>query len=197
MRCKGPTSALALLLLSPLGAWAQEPQVPSPAPPDAPAAEPRPAGTTAGVALPANTVIELEVVDAVSSHSGKPGDFFRLRVLAAIQVDGRVLIPAGTPAMGQIVHAQKAGGGGRGGELILAARYLDLPQGRIELRAGFGASGRPRTGAAAATAVVVGVFGMQVKGKELEVPAGHALSARLAADTTFHPLPDTLQEMPP
>jgi hypothetical protein len=147
------------------------------------------AAAPAVLSLPANTVIELETVDTVNSRLNKPGDFFKLRVAAEVRIGGVLVIPAGTPATGQVVHAAKAGGGGKAGELILAARFLSLPQGEVRLRSGFGATGRGRIGASLATALAVGVFGMLVKGKNLELPAGTALSARLAADTVFSPSP--------
>ncbi len=138
--------------------------------------------------LAANTAIELETVDPVSSRTSKTGDFFKLKVHAdVLGADGAVLIPAGTPAVGQVVHAARSGGGGKGGELILAARYVELPQGQVKLRSGFGAAGKARVGATLATSVVVGPFAMLIKGKDLELPAATPLSARLAQDTSFAP----------
>lgn len=138
--------------------------------------------------LAANTTIELETVDHVSSKTSKTGDFFKLKVRAdVLAADGAVLIPAGTPAVGQVVHAARSGGGGKGGELILAARYVELPQGQVKLRSGFGAAGKARVGATLATSMVVGPFAMLIKGKDLEVPAATPLSARLANDTSFTP----------
>lgn len=151
----------------------------------APVAAPAPAPPR----LPANTVVELETVDTIGSRLNKPGDFFKLRVAVDVRIGDVLVIPAGTPATGQVVHAAKAGAGGKGGELILAARFLRLPQGEVRLRSGFGATGRARVGASLATSVVVGVFGMLVKGKDLELPAGTPLSARLASDTEFPPPP--------
>ena len=140
-------------------------------------------------ALPANTVIELEMVDAVSSETSKPGDFFRMRVAVGITSGQRLLVPAGTIAVGQVVHAARSRGGGKGGELILAARYLELPQGQVKLRSGFGAAGANRTRTSLALSYVVGPFAMLVKGKRMEMPAGAALSARVAADTPISFLP--------
>ena len=136
-----------------------------------------------GVLLKVNTVIELELVDPVSSKTSKPGDYFKLRVAAPVSSGDVVLIPVGTPAMGQVVHAQKAGIGGKGGELIVAARYLDTPHGQIKLHSGFGAVGKDRTGAALATAIAFGIVGMAVKGKEMALPAGQHVLARVAIDT--------------
>jgi len=138
--------------------------------------------------LAANTVIELETIDAVSSRTSKTGDFFKLRVRTdVLAADGTILIPAGTPAMGQVVHAARSGGGGKGGELILAARYVELPLEQVKLRSGFGAAGKARVGATLASSVVIGPFAMLIKGKDLELPAATPLSARLAQETSFAP----------
>jgi hypothetical protein len=148
-----------------------------------------PASASTAIVLPANTVIELEMVDSISSKTSKPGDLFRLKVALPVMVNGVEAIPQGVPVVGQVVHAQKARGGGKAGELILAARYVELPHGQIKLRSGFGAAGKNRTGAALATSIAIGVFGMLVRGQELELPAGHALSARVAADTPIQTTP--------
>lgn len=143
----------------------------------------------AAALLPANTVVELEMVDAVSSETSQPGDFFKMRVAVAIVSGEQVLVPAGTPAIGQVVHAQKSRGGGKGGELILAARYLELPQGQVKLRSTFGAAGAHRVKTSLALAYAVGPFAMLVRGKRVEMPAGAPLSARVAADTPISSLP--------
>jgi hypothetical protein len=175
---------LSILLSAVLvGAAATTAAVPVPVP-----AAPAMPAVPATLRLPANTVVELETVDAVSSKTSKPKDFFRLRVAEDVRVDGRVLIPAGTEATGQVVHAAKSGAGGKAGELILAARAIKLPQGDVRLRSGFGAAGQQRTGAALATSIAVGVFGLFVHGKELMLPAGTPVSARVAEDTDL-PLP--------
>lgn len=138
--------------------------------------------------LATNTPVELETIDAVSSRTSKAGDFFKLKVRAdVLAADGAILIPSGTPAVGQVVHAARSGSGGKGGELILAARYLELPQGQVKLRSGFGAAGKARVGATLASSVVIGPFAMLIKGKDLELPAATPLSARLAQDTNFAP----------
>ena len=140
---------------------------------------------TAEFVLPANTVIELEMVEPVGSKTSKPGDLFQLRVATAVELNGSVLIAAGTPAVGQVVHATRSGTGGKAGELILAARYLDMPHGQVKLRSSFGAAGKNRVGTSAGMVVVTGVFGMLVRGRDVELPAGSPLSARLAIDTIF------------
>lgn len=157
--------------------------------------------TTAGLLVPANTVVELEMVDSVSSRTSKPGDIFLLRLAAPLVIDGTELLPAGTPATGEVVHAAKSGFGGKPGELLLAARFIDAPQGRIKLRAGLGAAGQDNTKASIGVAIVAGaglagaVVGMAVRGKDLELDAGTRVSARISADPA--PLPAAPVSFPP
>lgn len=151
--------------------------MPAPAPAELAPAE-------AMAALPVvrpDTVIELELVDAVGSRTSRPDDFFALRVAADVSQDGRVVIPAGSAAVGQVVHAQKAGGGGKAGELILAARHVETPGGRIRLRSTFGAAGQHHTVASLVTAQFIGPFAMVVRGGEIVLAPGTRLVARTAA----------------
>ena len=150
--------------------------------PSAIAAESAPGPSVAAAAptLPANTVVELEMVDSVSSETSQRGDFFKMRVAVPVSWQGQVLVPAGTIAVGQVVHVQKAKGGGKGGELILAARHLELPQGPVKLRSTFGAAGANRVRTSLALAYAVGPFAMLVNGKVVAMPAGSPLSARVA-----------------
>jgi len=151
----------------------------------APVATDQPIASPSASVLPANSVVELEMVETISSVTSKRGDFFKLRVAIDVKFGDTVLIAAGTPVVGQVVHANAAGAGGKAGELILAARYLELPQGQVKLRGSFGAAGKNRVGAALATSFFGGPFGMMVRGKESVLPAGSALSAKIAEDTSI------------
>ena len=51
-----------------------------------------------------------------------------------VAVDGEVVIPAGAACVGEVVHAAKAGFGGKAGELILASRFVRLGDREIKLR---------------------------------------------------------------
>jgi len=139
--------------------------------------------------LPANSVVELEMLDTVSSATSKRGDFFRMRVVHALRAGDFELVPAGTVAVGQVVHAQKAGMGGKAGELILAARYLETPQGQVPLHSTLGAVGVSRTTQSMAVSVALGPLGLVVKGKTVSLPAGSTISVRVAADTLVTPSP--------
>lgn len=136
------------------------------------------------------TLVEIEIAEPLSSKVNKRGDKFQLKLAAPIVWNGQPVVPAGTPGMGEIVHADRSRSSGRPGELLLAARYLDASGQQIPLR-GFklGAAGKDRTGLAAGAVFAVGLLGLFIQGGEIEIPAGTRANAKLAADVSLPALP--------
>ncbi len=169
-----------------------------------------PAGATRTTfPLVANTLFEVETLDPISSKANHAGDTFALRLRQPLRYGAVELVPAGTPVHGEVTHADQNKWGGMAGELILATRYVQLPQGRLKLRASIAASGRNRIDASATTTVLFGIAGVFIQGKNKLLPPGTELSARLAEPVTFHcegavapapipaePLPATSEENP-
>ncbi|MBU8977732.1 hypothetical protein JI752_016405 [Lysobacter sp. MMG2] len=133
--------------------------------------------------LCAGQEVELELAEPVGSASHKNGYRFRLRLAKPLIRDGVVVVPAGTPGIGEVVHAQASRGGGKPGELLLAARFLELPDGPLTLRAmKLAARGKDNMNASLATSFVAGPFALFVHGGEIEIPAGTRALAKLAQD---------------
>jgi hypothetical protein len=133
--------------------------------------------------VPKETEVHFALETPVSTATAKPGDVFRLRTTAPVVVDGVERIPAGTPATGQVVHAQKAGAFGKAGELILAVRRIDLAPTSVPMHKLEPLVGRDRSAGAMAVAVAVGPFAAFVRGGQIVVPAGTEVIAFVAADT--------------
>ena len=132
--------------------------------------------------VPAGTPIEIEIRDALGSAQSQRGDKFAFVLHTPIVVGERIVIPAGTPGVGEVVHAERARGGGKPGELILAARYIDLEGRHIALRGmKLGVTGVDKSGKAIglATIPIVGLF-TYVRGGETVVPQGALAGAKLA-----------------
>ena len=135
------------------------------------------------VRLAAETPVQIEIGAEISSRTGKIDDWFPIRLAAPIEVDGKVLIPAGATGQGQIVHAAKARALGKPGELILAARFIACGDARIELRS-FRVSngGKDNSGLIVAGSIAAGVFAaplMFVSGGEVIVPNGATGTAKV------------------
>lgn len=133
--------------------------------------------------IAAGTPVELEIVDAVSSADRKRGDRFAIRLHAELRHGEAVVIPAGTTGVGEIVHGERSRGGGKPGELLLAARYLELDGVQIPLRGlKFGGQGQDKTHVALGTSFALGPFAHFIHGREIEIPAGTVVTAKLAQD---------------
>lgn len=188
-------AAVAMLLAAPAGA--QGPDAPAVQPP-APATGPAmgEAAKPACCTIPAMTPVEIEITQAVGSKDNHPEDHFTFRLAEPILVDGKTLVPAGTPGVGEVVHAAKARAMGKAGELILAARYLDLGGQHIPLRTfrygrsqGKDPSQTVGWASAAAGAVVpaAGFVAFLIAGGDVHIPAGTRATAKVAADTHVPP----------
>lgn len=142
------------------------------------------------VTVPALTPVKLELLMALGSKISKTGDVFPIRLAEPIVINGAIAIPAGTSGAGEVIHAKKSGGGGVGGELVLAARYLDVDGQKLRLRSmNLGLSGRTKTDtvnsiaiAGAASPVPIGLLGLFITGGQVTVAAGTIADAKTAED---------------
>jgi|GEM_PF-956477 len=149
---------------------------------------------TACCVVPAGSPVLLEILDPLTSASAARGDTFRFRLAEPVRLGDAIVIPAGVEGRGEIIHAQRAGSGGKAGELLLAARHLDYAGSPVALRAmKLGGGGTNRTNTSLAVALVTGPFGLLVKGGNIEIPVGTLAQAKLAdafmvgEDTTAPP----------
>jgi len=136
-----------------------------------------------GCQIALDALVELEIAEAISSTRQKRGDKFALKLHAPVTCDGTTLIPTDTTGIGEIVHAEPSHGGGKPGELLIAARYLELNGTRWRLRGlKLGGKGQDKTNEAVAASFALGPFALFIHGKEIEIPAGTLVTAKLAQD---------------
>jgi len=153
----------------------------------APAAAEDPAAAGPAIAccvIPAETPVEVELLQAIGSGRSRTGEMFPVRLAAPIVIGGRTLVPAGAGGMGEIVHAAPRRLVSRApGELILALRYLDAGGTRIPLhRLRFSHSGRVGPGLRPVGSAGVPSPGM---GMDLDVPVGTRLEGRTRDDVAI------------
>lgn len=131
--------------------------------------------------IPAGTSVTLRIKQPVSSRTAKRGDLFEIELVNDIYIDAAPVIPAGTKGVAQVVHASPKGFGGRAGELIVAARYLEASGRRISLRkTKFSSAGSDNAGAAIATTIAAPVIGLFVTGTSVDLPIGGIIVAETA-----------------
>ncbi len=165
------------------------------------------------VALPAGTVVTVRLASAVGSKLSVNGDHFRATVAEPVEVDGKVVLPAGAEALGKVVEAVPQGRFKGAAELRLVletvtvnndsydvhtssvSRYLKGKGKRTATLIGGGAGGGALIGGlagggkgaliGAALGTGAGTAGAAYTGeKEIVLPAESTLSFKLAEPLT-------------
>lgn len=143
--------------------------------------------------LPKGHPIVITVEAEVGSKISQTGQIFPIRLAQPVVVDGIEVLPAGIVGEGQVVHAKKGGMAGAGGELVLAARYLDHGGRRIALRSfkfveegdEILSRGKDNVGLASATNAVIGPLGFLIGGGNTVIAPGTTATAKIRDDEAF------------
>ena len=156
-----------------------------------------PATAPPALLLPAKTPLILAFADEVSSKTALKNGEIRFVVAEDLRIGDVLVIPKDTPAMGEVVHVQKSGFGGRGGELILAARYITYQDQRIALRSlkplAGPYAGKNNSDAALAVSMIpyAGLVSLFITGGEIVIPAGTRALALITNDTPIPAVPES------
>lgn len=137
------------------------------------------------IRIPAGTVVEVELTEALSSETSQQEQTFGLRLAAPIIIDGREVVAIGAPGGGEVIDAARSAFGGRQGRLIISGRFIEIGGQRIRIRGmQISAVGEQRTNTALAVAMIpyAGVASIFIQGGEIEIPVGARGVARLAVD---------------
>ena len=154
-----------------------------PAVADPPASTPSVPTTDQSQVIPAGTLVAIRVAQNLSSASSKRGDKFPISLMNDIWMGDKIVVPMGTEGIGEVIHASGKGFGGRAGELIVTARYLDFNGRQIRLGhfklSSAGANNATVAMIATTAAPIIGVF---VTGTSAYIGAGQLAQAKVAED---------------
>ena len=137
--------------------------------------------------VPALTTVLIQFDEQVSSDKNKNGDQFRFHVAADVRVGDLVVIPMGTPGVGEVIHAAKSGIAGKAGELIVAARYVTVGTKNVRLRSFAAGTGQNLANVANWTSVLAGAIpSLLIQGGKMTMPQ-HMLATVRTAETVTLP----------
>lgn len=133
------------------------------------------------VLLKRDTPVLLMAVTEVSTATALAGTRIKLRVHQAIAIDGKVVVPVGTPAFGTVVSAEDSGGLGKSGRMTARLQHISLGDADIPLDGEMSAKG---TGAGSAGVAVLftGVVGLFHRGNNAKIKAGEILTGFVSED---------------
>lgn len=142
------------------------------------------------VLLPSGSKLSLELAEPLASNKAKVGDevvyYVKEDILTADR--SKVLIRKGAHAVGHVTKAKGAKSFGRKGKLEFTVEEVEAVDGTlIPLRSTLETSGKGRTTAVALTAAFLTVFGVFIKGKNVQVPQGTVFEAYIDQDTAVTP----------
>lgn len=110
--------------------------------------------------VPGGTIVEVSLVESISSANAQVGDQVAIRVTKEVDVGGWLVIPAGSPGHATVTSVDRAGSNGHGGQLALSIDWVfSQDGGRIVLSPTNHASENgQRTGAASTATILSYVF---------------------------------------
>lgn len=182
----------ALLVFSPVYAQDQ-------APASAPIAPIAPAGAAV---LRVGTPLPLKMSEELTTKEKKlrVGQRFRLEVAEDVKVDGHVVIPVGSPAVGEITSVRNKGMWGKSGHIGAQLLYVQVQGRQIRLSGTFDDKGVTGTAGVVAAIALVPLAGFFTTGTSANISLGAGIKGFIDEDVplTFAAMtPMPLQVAPP
>lgn len=135
------------------------------------------ASASQSIKVTEGTEVSLELLEPLSSATAVQGQRFNLELDQDLKINGVMVAPAGSKAIGSVVSARKRGFMGKAGELNIQVDYFLVGDQRVKLRASSGREGEGRVGSTVALTVLFGPIGLLKRGKDIEVPKGQIITA--------------------
>ena len=171
------TSALACALCFAATATAQ---VAAPAP--ATVATLAPAGPDN--VLRVGTKVPLKLSEELTTKGKKlrVGQHFNMEVAEPVMVNGQVVIPAGSPAIGEITEVRNKGMWGKSGHLTAQMLYVSVAGRQIRMTGTFDDKGVTGTGGVVAAIALIPVAGFFTTGTSAKIALGSMVTGFVGED---------------
>ena len=134
--------------------------------------------------LRAGTPVALRILETVTTKekAARVGQRIRMEVASPVEFNGAVVIPAGTPAEGEVTEVRNKGMWGKSGHLTARALWARVNGRQIRLTGSFDDKGVTGTGGVVASVLLVPVVGFFVTGTSAVLPQGGQVGAFLDED---------------
>jgi hypothetical protein len=173
----------AALLLSSAAGQAQVAQPQAAVPPPA-AAAPLVVGQPAASVLRAGTPIALKMSEGITTEGKKlrVGHRFQLEVADPVTVNGQVVIPAGSPATGEVTDVRNKGMWGKSGGINARLLFVRANGRQIRLTGQLDDKGVTGTAGVVGAIAVVPLAGFFITGTSARIPVGAPVNGFIDED---------------
>lgn len=136
--------------------------------------------------LRAGTIVPLKMSEGLTTEGKKlrVGQRFQLEVSEPVSLGGHVVIPAGSPATGEITDVRNKGMWGKSGRVVARVLYVRVNGRQIRLTGGVDDKGVTGTAGVVGAVAFVPVAGFFVTGTSARIPMGAPVKAFLDEDVT-------------
>jgi len=132
----------------------------------------------AGMTIPMRTTVDL-------TTNGKPlkvGQRVPLEVAEPVRLNGQIVIPAGTPGMGELTVVRNKGMWGKSGGLTARVLYIRVGDRQIRMSGNFDDKGKTGTAGVIAAVALIPIAGFFTTGTSAKIPLGSPVNAFLDED---------------
>jgi hypothetical protein len=145
------------------------------------------APAAANAVLRTGTPLPLRMAEALTTKEKalKVGQRVRLEVATDVLVAGQVVIPAGSPAVGEIVDVRNKGMWGKSGRINARVLYVTANGRQIRATGLFDDKGTTGTAGVVGAIAVIPVAGFFVTGTSANIPLGAPVSAFIDEDVAL------------
>lgn len=141
-------------------------------------------GPAANNVLRTGTEIQLKMEEPLTTEGKKlrVGQHFRLSVIEPVSVGGQVVIPVGSPAVGEITEVRNKGMWGKSGHLTASLLNVSVNGRQIRLAGTFDDKGVTGTAGVVAAVAFVPVVGFFTTGTSAKIAAGSQVKGFIGED---------------
>ncbi len=134
--------------------------------------------------LRTGTQVAMKTREALTTQGKKlkPGARVQLEVAEPVLINGAVVIPAGSPAVGEVTDVRNKGMWGKSGHINARVLYATVNGRQIRMTGAFDDKGTTGTAGVVASIALIPVAGFFVTGTSANIPIGAPVSAFLDED---------------
>ena len=143
--------------------------------------------------FPMGTPLRLTTRTDLSSRDNRVGDRFSLEVAEPLVYRGQVVVPAGSPAVGEVMRIERNGAAGKRGRMAVRLLSVQTPSGPIRLSGKAERAGTGQGLLAIGGAAVIAWPMIFIHGTSARLPADSWVTAYLADDLRFPVAAETVR----
>ena len=115
------------------------------------------------------------------------GQRFRMEVAESLMLNGKIVIPSGSPVQGEITEVRNKGMWGKSGHITARVLYATVGGRQVRLSGSFDDKGVTGTAGVVGAIILVPVVGFFVTGTSARIASGSVAGAFLDEDITVLP----------